>query len=214
SQPGRQLATSIPLSGLGPPPSPALAPANQPIPGIAVRQLYACADPCGCAVGSTDAQGRVQFDNLGLGSLTVQAIRSGSAATDVASATASITHDGEIGFAVLRFSGAGTVVGKVANPDGTPAFGADVALTSYLFYNDGVTTCGLTRGVSQRARTDETGNFRFNGVNVGAVSVTATHPFFPSQVGNSGTLGANGQEVRLDLKLVNTISGELTGTVL
>ena len=104
-------------------------------------------------------------------------------------------------------------MGKVLNPDDTPSFGADVALTSTYFFNDGSNTCGLIQGVSHRASTDQSGEFRFTGVNVGAVSVTASQPFFPTQVGQSGTLGANGQQVRFDLKLVNTISGELKGTV-
>jgi len=213
-QAGQQVTTSITLSGLGSIVFTVLDPANQPIQGILVRRLEACADPCGCAVGSTDAQGRVRFNNVGLGGMAVQAIRTGAGAVDVVSGVASVTRDGEESFAVLRFNGAGTVVGKVLNPDGTPSFGADVALTSTYFYNDGATTCGLTQGVSHRARTDQSGEFRFTGVNVGAVSVTASQPFFPTQVGQSGTLGAHGQEVRFDLKLVNTISGELRGTVL
>jgi PA14 domain-containing protein/chitobiase/beta-hexosaminidase-like protein/Big-like domain-containing protein/carboxypeptidase family protein len=212
-QPGQQVTTSITLSGLGSIVFTVLDPANQPIQGIFVRRLEACADPCGCAIGSTDAQGRVRFDNVGLGGMAVQAIRTGAGAVDVASALASVTRDGEESFAVLRFNGSGTVVGKVLNPDDTPSFGADVALTSTYFFNDGAVTCGLTQGVSHRARTDQSGEFRFTGVNVGAVSVTASQPFFPTQVGQSGTLGANGQEVRFDLKLVNTISGELKGTV-
>src|SRR5262249_6768927 len=159
------------------------------------RRLVACADPCGCAIGSTNAQGQVRFDDVGLGGMTVQAIRTGSGAVDVTSATASVTHDGEESFAVLRFNGSGTVVGKVSNPDGTPPFGADVALSSTFFFNDGANTCGLVQGVSHRARTDLSGEFHFTGVNVGPVSVTASQPFFPTQVGQSGTLGANGQEV-------------------
>src|SRR6185295_14286313 len=84
---------------------------------------------------------------------------------------------------------------------------------STFFYNDGAFSCGLTNGVSHRARTDPSGEFRFTGVNVGPVSVTASQPFLPTQVGQSGTLGANGQEAHFELKLVNTISGELKGTV-
>ncbi len=210
---GQTVQTSITLSGLGSVQFTVLDPAGQPVPNLLVRQLGACADPCGCAARATNTSGEVRFDGLPLGSVAVQAILSGSGAVDVASGTASVTRDGETGFAVLRFGGAGTVRGKVLDPDGNAAFGADVALNSRYFYNDGVTTCGMMSGVSHRVQTDPSGEFRFTGVNVGPVSVTVTHPFFPTQVGAQGTLTADGQEVRFDLKLVDTIAGVLSGTV-
>src|SRR5262249_52985843 len=77
-QPGQTVTTSITLSGLGSIVFTVVDPANQPIQGIAVRRLVACADPCGCAIGSTNAQGQVRFDDVGLGGMTVQAIRTGS----------------------------------------------------------------------------------------------------------------------------------------
>src|SRR4029077_13708671 len=115
---------------------------------------------------------------------------------------------------VLRFNGGGSITGLVLDPDGRPAFGADLALVSRHYVNDGVEQCGLVNGVSHRVRTDTTGRFRFSGVNLGPVSLAASQAFFPTQVGAAGALVQNGQTLDFTLRLVSTISGELSGTVM
>ena len=67
--------------------------------------------------------------------------------------------------------------------------------------------------VSHRARTGPDGRFRFAGVSVGPVSLTVTQSFFLTQVGAEGVLTANGQALDFHLRLVDTISGVLSGTV-
>jgi hypothetical protein len=75
------------------------------------------------------------------------------------------------------------------------------------------TNCALAAGITQSVQTGTTGAFRFTGVNVGPVGVTASQSFFPTQVGKKGTLSSNGGTVNFSLQLVNTISGVLSGTV-
>src|SRR5258708_39634930 len=108
-----------------------------------VRRLYGWADACGCGIGLTDAEGRVKWDDLSLGALTVQAIRSGVGAVDVASATASVTREGEVGFAVLRFGGSGTRVGQNPTPDAPPPLRAGAARTPNPFSPPRTSTSGL-----------------------------------------------------------------------
>lgn len=196
---------------------------GNPVPNVEVTlvnaggplTLGACAHPCGCNAKLTGLDGKVFYEDQPLGRVTAQAIRRGAGFIDVAQATASITQDGSTGVAALRFPGTGTVSGLVRYPEGTFGGGGEIALSSNVFRNDGRYFCGLKGGeVSHRALIDPaTGRFRFTGVNIGPVFVTATNGFFPTPVGASGTLTGNGQELELELRFVNTIAGELTGTV-
>ena len=45
------------------------------------------------------------------------------------------------------------------------------------------------------------------------MKLTASQPFFPTQVGAEGTLAADGDVAHFELDLVDTISGELSGVV-
>lgn len=203
----------VTLSGVGAVEFTVLDPAGRPLAGQVVALLDGCASACGCLSRTSGTDGRVRFDSLALGSVTARVVRSGSGYVDEATASASVPGDGRTGFGVLRFGGAGTVAGVVLTDGGTPAHGADVALNSRVFVNDGVGTCNLVHRTSHRARTDETGRFRFSGVNVGPVGLVATHPFFPNPVGAQGHLPTDGQQADFTLRLANTTAGELTGTV-
>jgi hypothetical protein len=211
SQPG-QLITNvvITLSGVGTVELTVLDANHNPLPNQEVDLLGGCYNPCGCSAKTSDAQGKVRFTNVPLGNVRARAIRTSAELYDQADGTVSLTSDGATAFGVLAFSGAGTVTGTVLNPDGTPAFGADIRLRAKVFDAD---TCSLIAGQAQRIRADSNGQFRFTGVNVGEVSVTATHPFFTTSVGGRGTLTANGATLDFQLRLVNTISGVLSGTV-
>ncbi|MGE0454288.1 MAG: carboxypeptidase regulatory-like domain-containing protein [Vicinamibacteria bacterium] len=202
------------LSGLGAAVFTVLDAAGQALANQEVALLFDCLDACGCRARTTAADGSVRFDDLPLGAIPAQAVRAGPGYVEAARATASITREGDAAFAVLRFGGAGVVTGSVLGPDGLPSFGADVALSATHFENDGGSTCGLVEGVAQRTRTDTSGRFRFSGVNVGKVAVSASQPFFPTLVGAQGTLSASGQTLDLTLRLVDTIAGELRGRVL
>jgi hypothetical protein len=204
----------IVLSGLGSAVFTVLDPAGEALPGVAVGLLYAdrCLDPCGCRFVTTDASGRAVFDGLPIGSVAAQAIRTVGGFTEAVRANASVPRDGDSGFAVLRFGGSGTVTGSVLGPDGQPVHGADVALSSQHFFNDGGGFCGMTGGVSHQARTGTDGRFRFTNVAMGGVGVTARQDFYPTTVGASGTL-TPGQPLHFPLQLVNTTAGKLTGTV-
>gem|GEM_PF-1427618 len=209
TQPGQVVnGANIVLSGLGSAQFTVLDSSGKPVAGQNVALLGgACPFACGCNPQATDGNGIVKFTGLGVGQISAIAV---SSSFDVANGTASIASDGSTGFGVLHFAGAGTVTGNVLNPDGTPSFGANLALSSNVFNAD---SCSLAPGVSQQVATDQSGNFKFTNVKVGRVGVTASQPFFPTQVGAQGAIQGAGQTVNFNLKLVNTISGVLSGTV-
>lgn len=209
------LVRDITLSGLGSAEFEVRNAAGQPVANQDVGLLGSCSNPCGCAFKKTGADGKVVFNNLPLGTVSVQAVQLGTV-IDAARASASVSQDGARASAVLRFAGTGTVTGVVLDFDGTVSansFGADVTISSNHFVNDGFSTCGLVPGVSHRVRTDTAGRFRVPRVNVGPVGVTASQPFLPTPVGAQGTLQVDGQELSLTLRLINTTAGRLSGIV-
>lgn len=213
--PTTRVATGvvIRLSGLGAAEFTVLDPNGAPISNLEVAVLGGCTNPCGCATKFTNSQGRVRFDGRKVGSITVQAVRTGAGYTDVAQASASITRDGYTAFETLRFKGAGTVRGTVSTPPNVVITGGEVVLNSMAFEHD-FFTCGLVSKATHRANIDPSNNtFRFTGVNVGAVSVVATNPFAPSPVGASGTLTNHGGEVVFNLQFVDTTAGILSGVI-
>jgi hypothetical protein len=204
---------SIVLSGIGSAVFTVVGSGGEPIAGQQVGLLNGCPSTCGCDPQTSGADGKVTFSGLPLGTVGVRAVRSAVGFVDVANATASITKHGEAATGTLRFGGSGVVTGTVRDPQGKPAFGVDIALQSLAFSPD---ICGLGFTISQRVRTNTLGTFRFQGVNVGPVSVTGSQIFFPNPVTRGGALTNAGQELVLDLVLnegVSTIAGELTGTV-
>lgn len=200
----------ITLSGLGSAELTVVDANNQPLAGEEVDLLGFCMNPCGCAAKTTDASGRARFDNLPIGPASFRVIRQMGSFVDQADVTVTIARDGDTAFGILSLAGSGTVTGVVLDPDGKPAMGADLVLRSKVLDED---SCSLVAGVSHTIRTNELGQFRFTSVNVGAISVTATHPFYPTAAGAQGTISKNGQTVDFTLRLTNTISGELTGTI-
>ncbi|HSM86255.1 MAG TPA: carboxypeptidase-like regulatory domain-containing protein, partial [Candidatus Limnocylindrales bacterium] len=200
---------NIVLSGLGTVQFTVLDSGGLPVANQNVGLLTgSCPFACGCDPKATGPDGVVSFTGLPVGQVSVVAV---SSSFDVARSSASIVADGTTGFGVLRFAGSGTVTGNVLDPDGHPAFGTDIALNANKFDPD---SCSLVSGVAQRIQTDLSGNFRFTNVKVGRVGVTASQIFFPTQVGAQGAIAGAGQTVNFNLKLVNTISGVLSGTVL
>ncbi|HEX6096863.1 MAG TPA: carboxypeptidase regulatory-like domain-containing protein [Thermoanaerobaculia bacterium] len=200
----------ITLSGLGVLEITVTDSAKNPIADQEVALLGNCNNPCGCVAVKTNSQGRARFENLPIGRITARVTRTGAGYVDQVQTAVSLTRDGETAFGVLSFPGVGSVAGIVLDPAGKPTLGADVYLRSKVFDED---SCSLVGGVSHRVRTDESGRFQFNGVNIGNVSVTATHPFFPTAAGESFSLNAAGQHKEVTLRLTNTISGELSGTI-
>jgi hypothetical protein len=201
------------LSGLGSAEFLVLGPSGTPIAGQTVGLMDRCDSSCGCNPQTSDVNGKLRFDGLPLGGVHVHAVRPGTSFVDVADASASVTHDGEVAAGTLQFRGSGVVSGTVTDGNGKPVFGADVVLGSLYYSSE---TCGFGSGVSQRIKTDSLGHYRFQAVNVGGVSVTASQTFLPNPVSKAGVLTANGQELVLDLTLAtsaSTIAGELSGTV-
>jgi protocatechuate 3,4-dioxygenase beta subunit len=210
-QPNQVLSNVVvTLSGLGVVEITVTDAAKNPISDQEVALLGNCDNACGCVAVKTDAQGRARFTDLPIGRITARATRSGAGYYDQAQTSVSLTRDGESVFGVLAFPGVGSVAGIVLDPNGNPALGADITLRSKVFDED---SCSLYAGVSHRMRTDESGRFQFNGVNIGNVSVTATHSFYPTAAGESFTLNAAGAHKEITLRLTNTISGELSGTI-
>ncbi|HEX2874243.1 MAG TPA: carboxypeptidase regulatory-like domain-containing protein [Polyangiaceae bacterium] len=204
---------TIALSGLGSAEFTVLSASGAPVVGQQVGLLDRCTAACGCAPETTNAQGKVTFHDLPLGAVHAHAVRSGQSFVDVASASASITQDGQVATGTLRFGGSGVVSGVVKNPNGQPVFGAEVALSSPYFNAD---YCGLVGGVSQTMRTDSLGRFRFQAVNLGSISVTASQAFFPNPTTRSGALTQDGQELVFEIPLQegeSTIAGVLEGNI-
>jgi hypothetical protein len=206
---------NITLSGLGSAQFTLLDPNGKPVVGQSVTLLDGTGIGCGSTSQNTNANGVVVFSGLPVGSVMAAALLTTGNFKDLALGTATITQDGSTGFATMQFKGAGTVTGTVLQPPQNgqapqPALGAVVQLSSNVFDPN---MCALVRGTSQSVQTDATGTFKFTGVNVGSVGVTASQSFFPTQVGQQGNLTSNGATVNFQLQLVNTISGVLSGTV-
>jgi Big-like domain-containing protein/carboxypeptidase family protein/PA14 domain-containing protein len=205
----------IVLSGVGSVVFKVVDPFGQPIAGQTVGLLSGCASSCGCSGQITAADGTVRFDGRPSGSIQVKAIRTILGFTDVATASAAVGQDGDVGTATLRFAGFGSVVGTVTTPDGLVAGGATIDLDSRVF---NAQACDLVGSRAQSMRTRVDGTFAFSGVPLGPVQVTAAaiQPFYPNAVSRQGTITQNGQEINLPLVLsagVSVISGELSGTV-
>ena len=178
-----------------------------------------CRNPCGCASATTGPAGQpAVFSDLPVGRYSAKAFSSGSGVQDVAFGTATIPGDDRPGDGTLVFPGAGTITVEAFEPPlvqggpPNPVHGAEVALRSQVYINDGLIDCGLFAGESHRGRTDQDGKITFTNVNAGRVSVTAHHPFFDQTAGRSGNL-AGGEELPFRLEFTDTIAGELSGTV-
>jgi hypothetical protein len=202
---------AITLSGLGTAQFTVLDPNGNPLSGQPVKIIPGasggCSDTCGCNVQTTNASGIVTFTGLPVGAITASALTS---AGDFTQAKANITQDGTTGFGIMQFHGVGTVTGGVVDPSNNPVLGATVQLSSNVFNPD---YCILQQGYSQSSQTDVTGKFLFKDVLVGAVGVTASQVFYPTQAGAQGTLPKNGSTVNFNLQMVSTTSGVLSGVV-
>ncbi len=210
---GDVAPVAVTLSGLGSARFTVLDPAGAPLAGQEVRIVSAaCSDPCGCSIRTTGADGQVVYEGLPVGTINVQAIRNMGTGYEAATASASVIRDGETGFGVLRFAGLGTVAGLVLDPESRPAFGADVAMVSRQFVYDGF-YCGTMTRESHRGRTGTDGRFRFSGVGVGPLSLSARQDFYPTPATASGTLTSGSQELSFTLQLRDTTAGVLSGTV-
>ena len=73
--------------------------------------------------------------------------------------------------------------------------------------------CGLQSVVVGTVVHGHAGQFRFEGVHVGPVSARASSVVFPRVVGAGGLVAAAGATERLELRLVDTMAGVLSGTV-
>ena len=178
----------IVLSGLGNAAFRVLDESGKPVKGQPVSLLWGCSDPCGCAKVDTDADGIARFENVSYGSISAQAVRGTATFTDVARGTLAIQADGTTVLTTMSFAGAGRVEGTVRDTLGNPVHGADVALWSNRFESDGFSVCGLKPGFTAGVRTGLDGKFRFAGVNLGPVSVSAKQDFFGSgAIGNKGS---------------------------
>jgi len=213
SQAGQTVPVVITLSGLGAARFTVLDPAGLPLAGQEVRIVSAtCLDPCGCSARTTGSDGSVVYEGISVGSLDVQAVRDMGTGYEAVTAHASVTRDGETGFGLLRFSGLGMVSGLVMDPEGHPTFGADVDMVSRHFVYDGF-FCGMVTSPSHHGRTGTDGRFRFTGVGVGPVSLSARQDFYPTPATALGNLTSGSQELSFTLQLKNTTAGVLSGTV-
>ena len=211
---GAEEVVNLTLSGLGHARFVVLDPSNQLVVGVPVRVLDYCANPCGCLERQTDADGAVEFENLPLGGVRAQAVRSFPTHSVAARGTASLVADGQTGVAVLRLPGSGSVEGTVTDHGDKKLLGADVSFWGMRFVDDPAAgTCGMTFTEFQNTRTDTNGFYRFQGVAEGRLQVTASQQFYPTPTSRSDAITSDGQVLTLDLQLVDRTSGILSGTV-
>ncbi len=208
----------IALSGLGEATFTALGPQGAPVVGLEVALPGACGNPCGCIARTTDAQGKVTFQNLPVGPVRAQAFWDRHSYVDFATALAVVPGDGQTGFGVLRFNGAGSVRVKVTDETGDPVGASDVTLSASRFKYDplqqlcGLATVPLTQRTSITGATP--GEVRFDNVLLGAYGVRATNPFaVGALVGAQGTLTQPGQVAAHVLVTRDVMAGVLSGRV-
>jgi hypothetical protein len=203
----------IQLSGLGAVAFQVLDADGAPVAQASVGLQGNCLHPCGCEFTNTDAQGIARFADLPFGPVSARAVVSGApGGGDTALGSANVTSEQVAAGGVIRLTGFGTVTGVVANPDGQGAHGASVELVGLRFVNGGG-FCGLESAVLARLNTNEQGEFRLDSVHVGPVSARASSVVFPQVVAKGGRVGVAGEKEHLEIRLVDTMAGVLSGTV-
>lgn len=161
-------------------------------------------------LATTDNNGHVQFAGLEVGQVRVVSIRATATGIDIAKLDTAIPNDGAEVNGVLRFGGGGSIRGTVTNETGAPVFGANIEVTSRI-YETG--SCSFVPGVSHRIRTNLDGTYRVTGIPVGQVSIKASQEFYPTPIGASGVLVRDGDELVMDVRLINSMAEKLVGTV-
>ena len=176
------------------------------------QQVYLVYPGVGCAgtPEPTDANGIATFTGLSVGNVQAAAIQTSGGYTDLATATAFISQDGQSASATMQFHGLGTVTGTVVDPNGNPVLGAVVQLTANRV---NLGNCSIGSAVVQSLQTSADGKFSFSSVMVGPVGVSATQSFYPAPAGSQGVLSANGGNINFNLQFVNSVAGVLSGTV-
>lgn len=164
----------------------------------------------GIAGGTTDALGHVVIPNLEVGTVAVKSVWLANGYYDVATLSTAIPAHGVTTSAVMRFDGAGTVTGLVRDAAGAPVTGADVQISANRF---DPSSCSLVGGGTHAVRTGADGRFTAPNVLAGQVGVRVSQSFFPAPVTASGVIVGNGDTLDFDLRLINTLAGELSGTV-
>ncbi|HYE86931.1 MAG TPA: carboxypeptidase regulatory-like domain-containing protein, partial [Vicinamibacterales bacterium] len=217
NQSGQQLSNVVvTLNGIGTLDLVVLDPLGQPIRNqiVQIARTGHNISPNDCTafyLAPTDDFGRVQFAGLEVGTVRVVSIRATANGVDIAKLDTTIPYEGAEVFGVLRFGGGGVIRGTIRDDQNTPVFGANIEVFSKK-YNSG--SCALEAGISHRLRTNLNGEYRVTGVPVGSVSVSASQEFFPTPVGASRVLARDGDELVIDLKLIHTIAGKVSGKVL
>jgi alpha-tubulin suppressor-like RCC1 family protein len=158
----------------------------------------------------TDDQGRVRFEGLEVGQVKAVSIRATANGVDIAKFESTIPHDTAVVTGVLRFGGGGSIRGTIRDDRGDPVFGANIEVSS-RYYDSRL--CQLVGGISHRIRTSLNGEYRVTGVPVGDVSVTASQEFYPTPISKRGSIARDGDELVIDLNLIHTTAGKITGTV-
>ena len=203
----------IQLSGLGAVAFQVLDSGGTPVIGASVGLQGSCLHPCGCRFSNTDEQGIARFADLPFGPVSARAVAQGAPGRwDTALGSATVASEHVAGGGVIRLSGFGAVTGVVTNPDGQAAHGASVELTGLRFVN-GAGVCGLESAMLSTVYTNPQGEFRIENVHVGSVSARASSVAFPQVVGKGGSVGAAGATEHLEMRLVDTMAGVLSGTV-
>jgi hypothetical protein len=170
--------------------------ADQSVAGAAVV-IDTTSPLAGRQSGTTLGDGRARFDGVLAGTFTARATQAGTLLAGAASGSVGV---GQITSLVVRLSAAGSVLGRVLQPDGaTPVPRVGVGL---------VGGGGVRRGAS-----DADGAFRFADVPTGTYRLEAFDGFGTRRaVSPQFSISSHGQEVGRDLTYVGagTVRGRIT----
>lgn len=146
----------------------------------------------------TDDAGGFHFPLLQIGSYVIEAV---TAQGDKGRGSAAIIQSGVDVTVNVTFLGKGSITGEVVDGAGNPVANPEVRLSSYSLF-----------GTEQRAISGNgDGTFSFGGIFVGDISLSAKDPVTKMSAGASGKIAANGENVRITLRLASVAS--ITGTV-
>jgi PKD repeat protein len=149
---------------------------------------------------TTGEDGFYFFEKVPVGKISVFA--EALVGNDAGLESGEVAFDGDVERVDVRFVGTGRVTGVVTTDSGEPVSAARVALTR---------RGALPRSHSALTQSGLDGAFHFDGVPVGEISVTATHPITQLAGSASGVLAADG--AALDLRIKLEPAGRIVGRV-
>ena len=148
-----------------------------------------------------DNAGFYYFEQVPLGTFTL--VAKAPVGADAGSVTATVAFEGDVGRADIQFVGTGTVMGTVTTGTGAPATYRQVRL---------VRKGTVGQYLTLESQTDSDGQFRFDAILVGEISVSAKQAVTNLAGAASGDLTKPGGTLALNIVLEP--AGSVQGRVL